>query len=80
MKNLLIVSVSLLQALAFYDWQWTLMRLKPYLEEMRIARLEWLVIAANFVCAVVIWIIVLKVAVLMKSIYRARGVPGQVSG
>jgi len=73
MKNLIIVSVSLLQALALYDWQWTLEKFRPFLQEMRLARLEWLVIAANFVGTVVIWIVGLKIAVWMKSIHAWKG-------
>jgi hypothetical protein len=40
---------------------------------MRLARLEWLVIAANFVGTVVIWIVGLKIAVWMKSIHAGKG-------
>lgn len=66
MKNVIIGAVSFFQAIALYDWQWTVMDMRPYLELMRNARLEWVVILLNFTIAITIWIVILKVFELGK--------------
>jgi hypothetical protein len=72
MKYAIVIAISLLQAGAVYDWQWTQNRVRPYLELARSAGLEWLVILLNFTIAITIWIIVLKVFELGKRFLERR--------